>query len=225
MNGYTSINTVLNNVKEHPLLKNLTLEQVVRHTSDFIQLIGMPQILEHKTVDIPIDEYKGDLPCDYYSIEQVKMTNDCNKEVYLKKDLSTFGTKECAYPTYKVVGRKIWTSFEKGNVTIAYSAIAVDKNGYPLLPNDIYFIKALQAYIKNFYFGILYDTGEVNQSQRLYAEQDYLWCLARCTNYLSMMTPEDMANIRYMFEQVLPHHHAEKTGYSINNESITLNIH
>lgn len=226
MSGYTSIKTILNNVKEHPLLKNLTLEQVVRHTADFIQLVGMPQVLQHNEADIQIVDYKGDLPCDFYEINQVKMY-DCGgaRELYLKKDLSTFGSSDCAYPTYKIVGKKIWTSIEKGTVTISYNSIPVDANGFPKLPNNIYFIKALQAYIKNYYFGILCDTGEVTRYQKLDAEQDYQWCLARCMNEISMVSPEDVANIKYILEQMLPHHHAERTGYAINNESMNTLIH
>lgn len=69
---YTSIKRVLDNLTEHPLLRDLTLEQVVRYTVRFISIHGYPKLFEDKIADINIHEFRGELPCDLVSIIQVK---------------------------------------------------------------------------------------------------------------------------------------------------------
>lgn len=69
---YTSIRRVLDNLLDHPLMRDLTLEQVVRHTVRFISLHGYPKLYEDKITEIEIQEYRGVLPCDLVSIIQVK---------------------------------------------------------------------------------------------------------------------------------------------------------
>lgn len=69
---YTSIKRVLDNLTEHPLLRDLTLEQVVRYTIRFISIHGYPKLYQDKVADVDIHCYRGVLPCDLISIIQVK---------------------------------------------------------------------------------------------------------------------------------------------------------
>ena len=69
---YTNIRRVLDDLTEHPLLRDLTLEQVVRHTVRFIALHGYPKLYQDKVADVEIEDFRGVLPCDLISIVQVK---------------------------------------------------------------------------------------------------------------------------------------------------------
>ena len=69
---YISIKRVLDNLLEHPMLTDLTLEQVVRYTLRFIGLFGLPKMYCDKIEDVEIHDFRGLLPCDLISIIQVK---------------------------------------------------------------------------------------------------------------------------------------------------------
>lgn len=69
---YTSIKRVLDNILDHPLLRDVSLEQAVRYTIRFIGLFGMPKLYCDKIEDVEIHEFRGLLPCDLISIVQVK---------------------------------------------------------------------------------------------------------------------------------------------------------
>ena len=69
---YTSIKRVLDNLMDHPLLRDLNLEQVVRYTIRFIGIHGHPKLYQDKIEDVKIEDFKGLLPCDLISIIQVK---------------------------------------------------------------------------------------------------------------------------------------------------------
>lgn len=69
---YTTIQRVLDDLLEHPMLQNLTLEQVVRYTVRFIGLHGFPQLYSNKIDNVEIHDFRGAMPCDLISIIQVK---------------------------------------------------------------------------------------------------------------------------------------------------------
>lgn len=69
---YTSIKRVLDNILEHPLLRDVSLEQAVRYTIRFIGLHGYPRLYKDKIENVDIHDFRGILPCDLISIIQVK---------------------------------------------------------------------------------------------------------------------------------------------------------
>lgn len=69
---YTTISRVLDNLLEHPLLRDVSVEQAVRYTIRFISQFGFPKFYEDKIADIEIHQYRGAMPCDLISIIQVK---------------------------------------------------------------------------------------------------------------------------------------------------------
>ena len=71
--SFINIRELLSRLLRHPLLQDVTLEQVVQHTIDFISIVGMPKFYLDKEQTIEIKEYRGLLPCDLISINQVKV--------------------------------------------------------------------------------------------------------------------------------------------------------
>ena len=194
---YTNIKRVLDDLLDHPLLRDLTLEQVVRHTIRFISIHGYPKLYQDKEATIGIKDFRGLLPCDLISIKQVR---DASTGVCLRAMTDTFTPKvnsnketskdllnniQSEYippmrkyseePAFKTQGRIIFTSFSEGEVEIAYKAIPVDEDGYPLLLDNETYLNALEAYIKKQVFTVKYDTGKIVAGVLTNAQSDYYW--------------------------------------------------
>lgn len=199
---YTNIRRVLDDITDHPLLRDVTLEQVIRHTIRFISLYGFPQFYQDKIAVVGIKEFRGALPCDLISIIQVK---DLATGVCLRSMTDTFTPgkeprveefhphKEVLHnahsigdyipplkeqleeATFKTQGRIIFTSFKDGEVEIAYKSIPVDEDGFPLLIDNETYLNALEAYIKVRVFTVKYDTGKIQAGVLSNAQTDYAW--------------------------------------------------
>lgn len=203
---YTNIRRVLDNLHEHPLLRDVTLEQVVRYTLRFISLHGYPKMFQEKQDKIEIKDYRGLLPCDLISILQVR---DAHSKVCLRAMTNSFvrgfenggnrldkanekkneeSREQDKYdpfyhrpyhfyeePSFKTQGRVIYTSFPEGCLEIAYKAIPVDEDGFPLLIDNENYLAALEAYVKLKVFTIKYDTGKISAGILQNAQQDYAW--------------------------------------------------
>lgn len=203
-NNFVNIREVLARVTSHPMLKNVDLEQAIRYTVDFISIVGCPTLYLDKEVDIPIEDYRGLMPCDLVSIVQVK---DKKTGFCMHSMTDTFNPREYNFhtePTFKTQGNVILTSFRTGEVTISYKALPVDETGIPLLIDNANFLKALELYIKKEKFSDLYDEGKIRDGIMGKAETDYAWAVAQCEKEFVMPSISELQSITNMWNTLIP---------------------
>ena len=210
---YTNIRRVLDNLTDHPMLADLTLEQVVRHAIRFISLHGYSKFYKDAIIEVEIHEFRGLLPCDLISIVQVKdlktglclraMTDSFTpgmmpdppqpKKMQNPKigDICTGyippAPHNCGEGTFKTQGRIIYTSFPEGMVQISYKGIPVDEDGFPLLIDNETYLNALEAYIKKQVFTVKFDTGKIGANVLQNTLRDY--AVASANLMTEMTTP------------------------------------
>ena len=82
--------------------------------------------------------------------------------------------------TYKLQGDYLISSQMYGKIEISYKSMALDECGFPLLPDDAKFIRALEAYIKYKRFLIEFEVGRLPLQVLEKAEQDYYYAKGAC---------------------------------------------
>ena len=202
MNGYISIKQVLDDLLAHPLLKDLTLERAVDHTIHFLRIVGMPKLFSEKVVTLPIDNYRALLPDDFYSIIEVKGKGDIKYTSSI--DSFHMGDNKSQGYNYKIQGNIIYTSSRDGELTVSYRALLIDEEtGYPLIPDNSSFIKALELYIKKQYFTVLFDMGKITQQVLNNTQQEYAWYVGQCQSDLVRPTLDEMRSITNMWNNII----------------------
>lgn len=224
---YTNIRRVLDNLMDHPLLRDINLEQAVRYTLRFISLHGYPKLYKDKSTIVQIKDYRGMLPCDLESIIQVKdmhsgiclrsMTDnfehknfhndDCCPRIENIKNQRELYIPHKGYSnrelTFKTQGRVIYTSFPHGEVEIVYKSIPVDEDGFPLIIDNENYLAALEAFIKVQVFTILYDTGKINAGILQNAQQDYAWRAGELQDEFTVPSISEMETYTRMYNTAL----------------------
>ena len=219
---YTNIRRVLDSLHDHPMLSDLTLEQVVRHTVRFIGIHGYSRLYEDREADVDIHEFRGLLPCDLISIIQVK--DDCSG-ICLRSMTDSFtpglvpppphaphpympyilpkapGHGE---PAFKTQGRVIFTSFPEGKVRIAYKAIPVDEDGFPLLIDNENYLACLEAYIKKQVFTVKFDQGKIAAGVLQNAQQEYAWLAGQLASEFQIPSYSELQSITNYITSILP---------------------
>ena len=230
---YTNIRRVQDDITDHPLLRDVTLEQVIRHTIRFISLHGYPQLYQDKIDTVDIKDFRGLLPCDLISIIQVKdlKTDVCLRSMTdtftpglrpkpdmrnqpkdllnnLKPLVDTYIPPIQEYreePSFKTQGRIIFTSFPEGRVEIAYKAIPVDEDGFPLLIDNETYLNALEAYIKVKVFTIKFDTGKIQAGVLSNAQSEYAWAAHLLQSEMTTLSMAEMESMtRYLNTFIKP---------------------
>lgn len=228
---YTNIRRVLDSLQDHPMLSDLTLEQVVRYVIRFISIHGYSKLYQDKEADVDIHEFRGLLPCDLISIIQVK--DDCSG-ICLRSMTDSFtpglvpppphtSHPHMPYippkapghgePTFKTQGRIIFTSFPEGKVRIAYKAIPVDEDGFPLLIDNENYLACLEAYIKKQVFTIKFDQGKIASGVLQNAQADYAWLSGQLASEFQIPSYSEMQSITNYVTSILPSMRAFDNGF------------
>lgn len=196
---YINIREALSRVMRHPLLQDVTLEQAVQYTLDFIGIFGMPKLYQDKEEIVHIEEFRAKLPCDLVSINQIR---DCKSNICLRSMTDTFingDNNESRELTFKTQGRVLYTSFKTGSVKVSYKSIPVDDDGFPLLIDNPVFLKALEAYIKREMFTVLFDIGKIQHNVLQNAQQQYTWLAGQLNSEFTIPSISEMESIKNMW--------------------------
>ena len=198
-----SIKEILSRLLRHPLLQDISLEQVVQYTLDFIGIFGMPKLYQDKEEVLHIEDFRTLLPCDLVSINQIKdnKTHMCIRSMtdnfMPREDYNrSTGSKKAVEMTYKTQGQVLYVSFKTGDITVSYKSIPTDKDGYPLLIDNSVFMKALELYIKKEAFTILFDTNKISPAVLQNTEQQYAWLAGQLHSEFTIPSISEMESLK-----------------------------
>ena len=219
MDKYISLRQILDDILDHPMLKDISFERAVNHTVHFIRIVGCPRMFEEKTALVEIENYRGLIPCDFNDIIQVRTHSSCDRKNYgvfryTTDNFHMSENKQNSFDlTYKIQGNVIFTSIKEGVIEVAYNAFAVDSDGYPLVPDNSSFISALELYIKKKHFNVLFDTGKISQAVYNQVCQDYAWAVGQAQSDLIRPTIDQMQSITNSLNTLIPRVSEHRSGF------------
>lgn len=216
--SYINIREILSRCLRHPLLQDLSLESAIQYVVDFLGIMGLPTTYIDSLQEIEICDYRGVLPCDLISINQVKYNGLCIRHM---TDNFYSSSDE---PTFKTQGRIIYTSFKEGKVEVSYKSILLDDEGYPLLPDEPTFLRALELYIKKQWFTILFDMNKISPAVLQNTQQEYSFAVGACNNTFIIPSVSEMESIKNMWNQLIPRFNEFKTGFKYQGSQEHLKI-
>ena len=216
---FTSIQRVLDNLKDDEQMQNLTLEQVVRHTLRFMEKFGFPKFYEDKIENIEIHDFRGLLPCDLISIDQVK---DCRTGICMRymtdnfpeglKPHETNNMRVKSHPSdirpyehsWKTQGRVIYTSFPEGIIEIAYQATKVDEDGFPMIVDNEVYLDALEAYITLKVYTSKFRSGKLASNILQEVQQSYAVAAKLLETEFTTPSQSEMESITRIWNTLIP---------------------
>jgi hypothetical protein len=198
----------MDRITRHPLLEDIPFETVVDYAAEFMKIVGTPPSFLEKVAKIDINDYRGILPCDYYQVIQVRIIDKDKRMGAFRYSTDSFHMSDIKPEhgglTYKIQGTCIFTSIEKGQIEMAYMAIPLDDEGYPLIPDNSSYSRALELYIKLQRFTILFDEGKINPQVLSNTQQQYAWAVGQAQTDLIRPTIDQMEAISNMWNKLLP---------------------
>lgn len=225
----------MDKITRHPLMQDIPFETVIDYAVDFIRLVGTPPSFVDKTAIIDIHNYRGELPCDFYEMIQVRLAYDEKHRVENHAPTFRYTTDSFHMSpnkphvtdlTYKLQGNCIFTApLEEGQIEIAYKAMPIDDEGYPMIPDNSAFSRALEMYIKKQWFTIQYDMGKISQAVMAKTDQDYAWAVGQAQTDLIRPTIDQMESISNMWNTLVPRAHEHRKGFVHEGSREHIKIH
>lgn len=219
-----NIKQLIDKVRRHPMMADLSMEAIVDYAVDFLQIVGLPTAFMENTAVIEIKNYRGELPSDYMDMIQVRTTT--NPVVYYRYTSDTFhtsGNKVHSAPyTYKVQGGYIFTSEKDTTIEIAYLAIETDECGLPVLPDNAKFIRAIEAYIKYKHFTVLFDCGKITGQVLEKADQEYCWAVGACQSEFNRLTLDKAETVLNILNNIFSPTDLHSNGYANMGDKVII---
>lgn len=214
---YKSLRFVVEKVfRDSGYVDEVDIEDVIEWAGECLELIGVPESYVAKQELITIKDGRGLLPCDLLTLRQVRFVNeDKNKSLpmvyntsnfhkYLSHECSRVKEKNCGERTYTLSDNCIFTGFDEGYVEIAYEAFPTDENGWPKIPDNIKFVKAIEYYIREKIDYLLWRAGKLPQAVYMKTEQEQVWYLAAAQSAGVMPNADRMENIKNNWLRLIP---------------------
>lgn len=215
-NGKTkSIQSIIEKVfRDTGLVEGVDLYDCVEWAAECMELIGAPQSYSQKVASIEITDGRGDLPCDLHQIAQTRIktekgyspmryaTDNFHAKIHCdnSKDINCSSSY-----TYRVSDDCIFVDFSGGTVEMAYMAFSTDKNGWPTIPDDIKFVKAVEFYIREKIDYKLLRAGKIQPGVYDRTLQEQLWYIgAAQTRGVMPNGVDDMENIKNNWIRLIP---------------------
>jgi len=211
-------------------------DEVIEWIWDVMSLIGAPQPLVDKITDgsdtmpepIEIVNYRGELPNDVHSVYLArdydsKMPMICKQSSFLK-DMDQLYQRESQY-TYTLNNNYIFTSFEEGQVEMHYKAFPTNSLGMPMVPDDIKFIMAVQAFIAERIGFRLFMQDKLGGPKYQKLEQDRAWYIGAAGTKAQIPSIDEMEGIKNRFLRLRTHVDLHSTSFVYSTVSERLILH
>ncbi len=205
MTGYTKVDEIIERVLDTFQYDDLDYYMMIRHINDALLLIGVFEEFIPKVVKIKVSEYKAELPCDVVYINQLR---DCITKRTLYTTANTFHLAKDNVlndngDTYLISGNHLHFNFEKGEIELSYQGMALDEKGFPLIPSNISFVKAVEFYLLEKIGQMLYLKDKLSGDKFQYIQQESSWYMAQAQNSSKVPSPEKMELIKNILKRIV----------------------
>lgn len=168
---------------------------------------------------IKTDSDGNDIPTMQYEqtgYDTATITSTNNTFRYATDNFHMSEDNSCLDLTYKLQGGYIFTSIKEGEIEISYKAIILDNEGYPVIPDNSKFLRALEAYIKKQWFTILFDMGKLQAPILQNVQQEYAWAVGACESEFQKMSLDKAESFYNSWRTLIPRTNEHSRGFVTN---------
>jgi hypothetical protein len=217
--GYTSIQRIVENIiRDTGFTTEINWIDVIEWVYIASELIGVKNAYVLKTLDIDIENYRGELPSDFHLIYQAREKTSGNS---MRCESGTFFLSENSPRisslidlTYSLNNDYLFTSFKEGIVEISYYAFPVDDEGLPLVPDDVMYIRAIESFITERIARKLMIQDKMDPNKYRMLEQDWLFYVNSARTKDSLMTLDQAHALKNQLTKLTNSHQIYRRNFS-----------
>ena len=217
---YVSIKYSLERLyRDYGIKYEIPFDDFIEWGGDVLRFTGVAAQYIPTPITLEVVDHRVCLPQDFFKI--VLVTYNGKPLRYGGKPFENqFHCKDCLNlnqgskgDTYNVNDSYIITSFEKGCICLEYLAIPMDCEGFPKVPDSVYYEKAITSYVIMMLDRIQWRMGLC--PDKVYKESQFEWefyCRAAKGEGLYPNMAE-LSNIKNMMQRLIPLNNEAENGY------------
>lgn len=251
INGkFVKIERVMEKVRRDlPGNYELSLFDAIEMIGEAIPMIGTYAAYVNKVTDgnrellhpepVVLENYRAKIPCDLYKFNSVRFisgtdatTGAITQSVPMisSSDVNHMNINRVQYSEndlrYKINNGYIYVSgVASGSLLISYEAFATDERGFPLIPDDERYVKALGAYLQERIGFRLMMQDKLTERKYSYLEQNWMFAVNSAYTGALLQTIDDAEEFRNSYTRMITDSSAHSTGYRLESNRQEFNIH
>ena len=216
ISGYVNYKSILARLySELGSLTEIQEDDCIEWIADCLAMIGaFAQYNEINTI-LKLEEGKAKLPTNFYKLVDIRYNNrplmwSSNSFIheYACKDcLIPQSCKNCDMHSFYINGGYLITdvkSTELSDICISYLGVPVDEEGYPLIPDDIYFFKACVAYVTHRMDYREWRKGNITKAVFDKSESEWLFYVSAARGAANMPNTAQLENLKNVLVRLIP---------------------
>lgn len=242
---YVSFLKVVEDAYRDSGIDNIDFESAIAWTLDMIRDLGIGAAYIEKNTNgmngmpiaIEVNNHIAIMPSDLVRLKSIRMVDissdnevvstqemvETNEHFYLAGVDNDIDTDN---PRYKLDDSKIYTSFSDGYIQLTYLGYPIDESGFPMIPDDSKFMKALRFYIiyKLDWKRWRMNPSPQNASIKNDSEQQYLFYVAAAKTKYHTPSIDKLEAIKNMWLRNIPSINEHANGFStVHNREMSYN--
>lgn len=199
--------------------EELPISSVIEWSAEALEYIGAYGQYISKTTVLIVANHKVELPCDFYRLESISYNNKSLRWSgntlpgnYMCDTCRLPDCKDCE--TFYIQDNMLYTSIEHttdepsitstNTLCITYTAIPTDEEGFPLVPDDVYYMKALTTYITYMLDWQQWRKGKIPDKVFQYSEKEWLFYVNSARGSANMPDLAKLENLKSTWQRLLP---------------------
>lgn len=227
---FVSSKNVLNKLyRDLGLNTEINEAHVIEWIAEVLEKIGTYSQYKQMKECLEVVNGIAKLPTNFYKISDLRFNNEqlswANNDSYSEYACSACTIKKCcARYTFYISGGNIITNLKETDINregdsalcISYLGVPIDSEGYPLVPDDVYFLEACSKYVTYMLDYREWRKGNLADKVINKSETDYLWAVGAAKGSGNTPNAAKLENIKNVWVRLIP----RQNGMDNNPEKI-----
>ena len=240
ISGFVSINTVLAKLyRDLGINSELNEGDVYEWVAEALALIGAYGQYNEISHCLTLKDGKAKLPCGFYKLVDISYKNgpvywatntNANNYQCDNCNIPTCQNGKCEYTFYlndsylisNINNKKVEGDEEQ--ICIVYLGIPVDENDLPMIPDDVYYMKAVAAYVTSMLDYQDWRKGKIADKVKAQSEADWLFYVKAAKGAANMPNVQQIENLKNVMRRLMPITNDYKRGFKNFNKGEQINL-
>jgi hypothetical protein len=217
INGYVPIETLMAKLyRDLNLNSEIDELSVVEWSAEALKMIGAYSQFEEISECLELHDGKAKLPCGFYQLVDIHY-NGIPLAWATNQAASNYQCEGCKIPccvgdyTFYINDYYLITNLDSSsetgttqNVCIIYQGIPTDEKGYPMVPDHVYYHKALAAYVTYMLDRQEWRKGKIPDKVYQASERDWLFYVNSARGAANMPNIAQLENLKNIWSRMRP---------------------
>lgn len=236
--NFTSIKTLIAKLyRDLNINSEISESDIIEWAAEALSMIGAYSQYNEISHCLKITNGKAKLPCGFYKLVDI---NYKNQPVYWATNTNAhnYQCHNCRIPvcqdgfchyTFYINDSYLISNIkdendQEANLCIVYLGIPVDEDNIPMIPDDVYYMKAIASYITSMLDYQDWRKGKIADKVKEQSEKDWLFYVNSARGSANMPNVQQLENLKNIMRRLLPITNDFKRGFNNFNKGESINL-